>query len=700
MSHTLNKELEFYKGIGPNKAKLILADLGVKTAGDLLFRFPFRYVDKTVFTTISQAEPNKEAQIIGKLISKEMVSGRRQQRLSATLKDSSGLIELLWFQGAKWIEPKLQLGAEYKVYGKLSKYKGSKTISHPEMELTKGSKSAEASLEPVYASTERLNKIGFSSKKRREILISVLRSLAEKDIPENLPQYLREKLGLISKYQALKWIHFPLSQEHLEQARKRLKFEEALFFQLRFQYNKNYRKLKYKGLPFPTVGDAFTKYYKEKIPFELTGAQKRVVKEIRADLGSGSQMNRLLQGDVGSGKTMVALLSILLAKDNGFQSTLLAPTEILALQHFKSITENLSGLGIRTAFLSGSIKGKKRASLLKFLESGELDILIGTHAILEDPVVFQKLGIAIVDEQHRFGVMQRARLWAKNKECPPHILVMTATPIPRTLAMTIYGDLDVSVIDELPPGRKQIKTIHKREKNRPQVIEFMHEQIRNKKQIYVVYPLIEESAKLDLSDLNRGYEELLVYFPPPDYKISIVHGRMRPEDKEAEMKKFVKGHTHIMVATTVIEVGVNVPNATVMVIENTERFGLSQLHQLRGRVGRGGDQSYCILMSSSKLSENARKRIKIMVDTTDGFRIAEEDLKLRGPGDIEGTQQSGVQDFKIFDLSKDDNILYTASKVASTILENDSFLEHQDNKPLLDQLDRLNRGFKDWGRIS
>lgn len=697
MSDFLHQPITYVKGVGPLKAKLLAEEIGVHTVGDLLFIFPFRYVDKTEFTLIKDVNTTEKVQVKGILVDKEKLKGQKQSRLKATLKDQSGFLELVWFKGIKWLDEKLKLNNEYVVYGKASRYKGILTISHPELKEAAANQSL--SLEPVYASTEKLRKVGFESNIRLTILRDVISKLKPAHISENLPEYLTQKLKLVSKYQAIKWIHFPPDSKSLHEAEKRLKFEEVFYFQMKILYNKELRKFKYKGEVFGTVGSYFNRYYNEKIPFELTGAQKRVIKEIRRDFGSGIQMNRLLQGDVGSGKTMVALLSMLIALDNGYQSVLMAPTEILAQQHYISITEGLAGLGIKVAFLSGSVKGRTRTDLLKFLASGDLDILIGTHAVLEDPVQFSNLGLSIIDEQHRFGVMQRSRLWQKGNSKPPHILVMTATPIPRTLAMTVYGDLEVSTIDELPPGRKEIKTIHKMERHRAQVLEFLHEQIKLGRQVYVVYPLIDESAKLDLANLQQGYDRLLQFFPQPDYRISVVHGRMKPADKDMEMKRFAEGKTQIMVATTVIEVGVNVPNASVMVIENTERFGLSQLHQLRGRVGRGGEQSYCLLMSGPKLSKNAISRISIMVSTNDGFKIAEEDLKLRGPGDIEGTRQSGVQEFRLFKIGEDQDFLSTGRTIAQLILDKDPLLEKAPNELIKRYLNHLNQGFKDWGRI-
>jgi len=698
VSQLLNKSLTYIKGVGPKKAEALAEELGVHTLKDLVHIYPFRYVDKTIILPINSIHSSSEnVQIKGTLISKEMVKGQRKSRLHAIIKDSSGVMELVWFQGVKWMNDNLILNTEYLAYGKPNNFKGHLTITHPEMELANSSR---ATMEPVYHSTEKLKRVGFDNKLRRKILASLIKALKSSDIHENLPKYLEDKLQLIPKLQALIWIHFPPNTEALKKAEQRLKFEEIFYFQMRVLYTKQLRRVKYKGLVFGSVGKKFNKYYKEKIPFELTNAQKRVIKEIRADIGSGAQMNRLLQGDVGSGKTMVGLLSMLIGLDNDFQCVMMAPTEILAQQHYKSISQNLSGMGIRVAFLSGSVKGKTRAQLLKFLMTGDIDILIGTHAVLEDPVQFSNLGLVIIDEQHRFGVMQRSKLWRKGSTLPPHILVMTATPIPRTLAMTVYGDLEVSTIDELPPGRKLVKTLHKTEKHRAQIIAFLHEQIELGRQAYIVYPLIDESAKLDLANLQEGYDKMLEYFPQPRFKMSIVHGRMKPADKDMEMQRFVEGKTQIMVATTVIEVGVNVPNATIMVIENTERFGLSQLHQLRGRVGRGAEQSYCILMSSYKLSKNAKHRIRVMTESNDGFRIAEEDLKLRGPGDIEGTRQSGVEEFKLFNIIQDQTYLTTARQVAIRILDKDPQLAAPANAVIKHYLHNHYMTKKDWGRIS
>jgi ATP-dependent DNA helicase RecG len=554
--------------------------------------------------------------------------------------------------------------------------------------------------DPVYSSTEKLDAKGLDNKARRKIIKPLLSTLTEKDLPETLPPYITEKLAICSRFEALQWIHFPESEKQRELASNRIKFEEFFFLQMRLLHGKRNRQSKFRSTAFTRVGDQFNTFYNQYLPFSLTDAQKRVVKEIRMDMGRDIQMNRLLQGDVGSGKTVVALLCMLICIDNGCQACMMAPTEILAQQHYTSISELLKDMPVQVAFLSGSVKGKKREDILNRLREGTIDIIIGTHALIEEHVAFKHLGLAIVDEQHRFGVAQRASLWKKNQHAAPHILVMTATPIPRTLAMTLYGDLDVSIIDELPPGRKEIKTIHKYETARPELIQFMHAEIARGRQVYVVYPLIEESEKIDLQNLNDGYERLLQYFPQPDFQISVVHGRMKAADKDWEMQRFVNKITQIMVATTVIEVGVNVPNATVMVIENTERFGLSQLHQLRGRVGRGGDQSYCILMTDYKLSKESKERIATMVRTNNGFEIAEADLTLRGPGDIQGTQQSGLMDFKLLQIGKDKAIMDAARNIALRIMENDPGLEKPVHENLRSELIKLQKKYRDWARIS
>jgi len=701
MSRLLEKPIEFVRGVGPTKGKF-LQELNIRNVEDLLFTFPFRYVDKTNFTTIKDIGRDGEKVLLkAKITSVKEVKGKRQQRLTAVAKDDTGYIELLWFKGVSWVKKMIIPDQEYIIYGRLSIFKGKKTLAHPELERIKGeSASLKTSLDAVYSSTEQLTKLGMNNNSRRKLITTIFDELKESDIPETLPAYLTDKLKLKSRHEALLKIHQPKNKEEADAGVARLKFEEIFFFQLAMLFSKQRRKLKYKGPSFSEIGEVFNNFYKNNLPFELTNAQKRVVKEIRTDVGTGYQMNRLLQGDVGSGKTMVALLTMLIAIDNGYQAVMLAPTQILAQQHYDSLKEYLEGTGIRVGYLSGAVKGKARKIVLDYLKNGELNIIVGTHALLEDYVVFQKLGIAVIDEQHRFGVQQRSKLWSKNPEYIPHILVMTATPIPRTLAMTAYGDLDVSVIDELPPGRKQVKTLHMTESKRYKVIQFMREEIEKGRQIYVVYPLIEESETLDLQNLQRGYEEIRDIFKPPEFQISVVHGRLKPADKDLEMKRFVEKRTQIMVATTVIEVGVNVPNASVMIIENTERFGLSQLHQLRGRVGRGGEQSYCILMSGNKLSTEGKERIHTMVSTTDGFQIAEADLRLRGPGDLMGTQQSGIMRFQLLNLIEDRNLLTNARNIAKRVLDNDPNLEHPDNEILRKSLKLYFQKHKDWGRIS
>ncbi len=688
--------------MGPARADILKKELNVFTIGDLLFIYPFRYVDKTQFHLIKDISDDGEVvQIKGKLISYELIKGKKQKRLSALLKGSSGFIELVWFRGVKWMADALKEGADYVVFGRVNIYAGKKSIPHPEIELlAEANAKKPKKLDAVYHSTEKLNARGLESKARRKLVRNIFEKISERDLPENLPDYLRTKIKLCPRLQALQWIHFPENAQQQQAAEDRIKFEELFYLQMRLIRSNKLRKQIIKGPAFSQIGEYFNRFYKEKLPFELTGAQKRVLKEIRADLGKGVQMNRLLQGDVGSGKTMVGLLSMLIAKDNNYQSAMMAPTEILAQQHYQSLQEYLEGLNIRVAFLSGSVKGKKRKVLLESLKNGEIDILVGTHALIENPVIFKNLGLAIIDEQHRFGVAQRSKLYLKNDRVTPHILVMTATPIPRTLAMTYYGDLDVSVIDEMPPGRKEIKTVHKRENYRPKLWEFMKSEIAKGRQIYIVYPLIEESAKLDLQNLTDGYEQLLGFFTRPTYQMSVLHGRMKPADKDAEMERFVQGKTQIMVATTVIEVGVNVPNASVMIIENTERFGLSQLHQLRGRVGRGAEQSFCILMSSNKLSKEGRERIATMVRTNNGFEIAEADLRLRGAGDIMGTRQSGSVDFNLVNLVTDTQILEVARDLAIKILDKDPQLQQEFNKNIKHHILHLNRVRKDWAMIS
>lgn len=699
----LDTPIEYVKGIGPAKGETFRKELNIHTVQDLLFTFPFRYIDRTSFQYIKDIKADGDnIQLKGTLISIEKIKGKtNRSRLQGMFKDSSGFLELVWFQGASWLDKTLKVGEDYIIYGRVTIYSGKKTMAHPEMELVSDATlSFSKTFDPVYSSTEKMDAKGLDSKARRKIIKSLLAACTAADFPETLPPYIIDKLKITDNFSALQWIHFPENEKQKELAANRIKFEEFFYVQIRLLQSKIYRKYKYKSAPFTIIGEHFNTFFKTKLPFDLTNAQKKVIREIRADMGMQTQMNRLLQGDVGSGKTIVALLCMLIAIDNGFQSCLMAPTEILAQQHYENVTTLLGDMPVNVAFLSGSVKGKKRETTLAGLKNGEIHIIIGTHALIEETVGFQQLGLAIVDEQHRFGVAQRASLWKKNDQLAPHILVMTATPIPRTLAMTIYGDLDVSVIDELPPGRKEIITIHKYESARPQLIQFMHSEIAKGRQIYVVYPLIEESEKLDLKNLNEGYERLLQYFPLPDYQISVVHGRMKAKDKDWEMQRFISRTTQIMVATTVIEVGVNVPNASVMIIENTERFGLSQLHQLRGRVGRGADQSYCILMTDYKISKEGKERISTMVRTNNGFEIAEADLKLRGPGDIQGTQQSGLLDFKLLNIGQDRAIMDAARHIAIRIIEDDPKLERTIHENIRNQVAKLRVKHKDWARIS
>jgi ATP-dependent DNA helicase RecG len=699
----LDTDIEFLKGIGPKKGEVLRNELKVRTPRDLLYIYPFRYIDKTNFQSTKEARADGDVVLLkGKIISLEKITGRNNRpRLTALLKDGEGFIELVWFQSIKIIEEMLRDNIEYIVYGRVSNFNGKKSIAHPEIEEFQTDIEMHKTLDPVYSSSEKLDKVGMDSKMRRRLIKAILEKLAPSDLSENLPDYMIQKLSFPSRYETHLWIHFPKDETQKLLAQNRIKFEEFFFLQLQLIHKNVGRKQLLKGAKFDIVGEKFNRFYKEKLPFELTNAQKKVLREIRADLGAGFQMNRLLQGDVGSGKTIVALMTCLIAIDNGYQASIMAPTEILASQHYESITTLVDGLDIQVAYLSGSVKGKKRKEILAKLEAGEIGILIGTHALIEDHVVFKKMGISVIDEQHRFGVAQRASLWRKSGGIAPHILVMTATPIPRTLALSMYGDLDVSVIDELPAGRKEIKTIHKFESARPQIITFMRNEIEKGRQIYVVFPLIEESETLDLKNLQEGYEMLLQYFPMPIYQISIVHGRMKPAIKEFEMQRFVQKQTQIMVATTVIEVGVNVPNASVMVVENAERFGLSQLHQLRGRVGRGAEQSYCILMSGNKVSADARVKLSTMVKTTNGFEIAAVDMELRGPGDMDGTRQSGILNFKLLSLVNDTKIINAARHYAEKILENDPDLGLIENARLLNYLKYIGAtNSEDWRRIS
>jgi len=695
-----NTSLVYLKGVGANRAALLASELGIRQTEDLFGFFPYRYVDRTQFYKVNQLQQNtSEVQLVGKITSVKTIKQKRGSRLSATFEDATGSIELVWFRGIKWIKESIKVGEPYVVFGKTNFYKSHFSMPHPEMDLVSHyKKKVQSAMQPIYSSTEKLTNSGISNKVFSGIVENLFKSYYT-GVSETLSLEIVEKLALISKKEALLNIHFPKSQELLSRSQYRLKFEELFFIQIQLLRNKIHRKQKIKGFCFEKVGDYFNSFYKNNMSFDLTNAQKQVLKEIRRDLGSSIHMNRLLQGDVGSGKTIVAVLTILIALDNGFQAAFIAPTEILAQQHYKAVKELLKGLSINISLLTGSVKAKDRKAIHTDLESGALQILIGTHALLENKVVFNNLGLAVIDEQHRFGVAQRSKMWFKNST-PPHVLVMTATPIPRTLAMSLYGDLDISVIDELPPGRKKIQTIHRFDKNRLRVFKFLKDEIAKGRQVYVVYPLIQESEALDYKDLMDGYESISRYFPKPEFQISIVHGKMRAQDKEFEMNRFVKGETQIMVATTVIEVGVNIPNASVMLIESAERFGLSQLHQLRGRVGRGADQSYCILMSGFQLSGDAKIRMQTMVDTSDGFEIAEVDLKLRGPGNLMGTQQSGVLQLKIADLVKDQKLLVLARQTALAVLEEDPSLEMSKNSLIATTYFQISKNSNIWSNIS
>lgn len=695
----LNTAINYIPGIGPKRAATLLAELGMRTVEDLLTYYPYKYVDRSRFYTIREVNENMPyIQLKGKIVSFEKRGEGRSQRLVATFTDQTGFIELVWFKGLKFVENKYRLNQEYIAFGKPTRFGTKLNIAHPEMDiLTQENEEKNIGLQAHYNTTEKMKSSFLNSTVIRKLVFTVLND-PTLQISETLPQSMIQKFALMPRDEAINNIHFPKSANLLSQAQRRLKFEELFFIQLSIIKQTKLREQKYKGYVFGSIGEVFNRFYEECLPFELTGAQKRVMKEIRADLASGKQMNRLLQGDVGSGKTMIALMTALIAVDNGFQACIMAPTEILATQHFHSIHKIIHKIGVNVKLLTGSTKKKERTEIGEALQNGTLHILIGTHALIEDTVEFRNLGLIVIDEQHRFGVAQRAKLWSKNIQ-PPHVLVMTATPIPRTLAMTIYGDLDVSVIDELPPGRKPIATYHYFDNKRAALNKFIKKQIDLGRQIYIVYPLIQESENLDLKDLETGYEQMRNTFP--NYKISMVHGRMKPADKEEAMSRFVKGETQIMMATTVIEVGVNIPNASVMIIENAERFGLSQLHQLRGRVGRGADQSYCILMSRYELANETRKRLQIMVDSTDGFVIAEADLNLRGPGDIDGTQQSGLPfDLKIANLAHDGQILQAARTIAKDLLEIDPNLELNENKILHLQLNKLQKNVINWGVIS
>jgi ATP-dependent DNA helicase RecG len=699
-SNILHTPLVYLKGVGPNRAETLKSELGLETFGDLLLLYPNRYLDKTQYYKINELKDSgADVQVVGKIVHLKTVEQKRGKRLEASFIDETGEMKLVWFRSHKWIRENLKINEPYVIFGKVNRYGNQFSMPHPEMELLKEHQAGlKISMQPIYPSTEKLSAKGITNRVVSK-MIQQLFLETKANFEETLSNHLTEELKLISKADALLNIHFPKSQDLLAKAQFRLKFEELFFIQLQLLSKKAARKKKIKGLPFTEVGEQFNTFFNQYLPFELTNAQKRVIKEIRNDMGSSAQMNRLLQGDVGSGKTIVALMCMLLAIDNGFQACLMAPTEILAQQHYNGLKDLLAPMDLKMALLTGSTKRAERTFLHNQLENGNLNILVGTHAVLEDKVQFKNLGLAIIDEQHRFGVAQRSKLWQKNS-LPPHILVMTATPIPRTLAMSLYGDLDISVIDELPPGRKPVKTVHRFDANRLKVFRFIKDEIKKGRQVYVVYPLIQESEALDYKDLMDGYESIAREFPAPDYQISIVHGQMKPQDKDYEMERFVKGETQIMVATTVIEVGVNVPNASVMIIESAERFGLSQLHQLRGRVGRGAEQSYCILMTSHKLSTDAKTRLETMCATNDGFEIAEVDLKLRGPGDLMGTQQSGLLNLKIADIVKDNPILKTARYHAVQLLKNDPKLENSDNLPIRKAYTQLVKDKAIWGYIS
>jgi ATP-dependent DNA helicase RecG len=689
----LDTTIEFLKGVGPKRAEILQKELGIFTYAQLLEYYPFRYIDRTRFYKVSELHPELPyVQILGRITGKETIGEKHKKRIVARLTDETGSIELVWFQSLKWVEENVMRGKVYIAFGKPIVFNGSYSISHPELENypRPATLTGNLTLQPVYNTTEKLKKFTLESKGIQKLQSLVLEQCLQ-EVKETMPAYILDKYRLINRREALLNIHFPKDSTTLQHAQRRLKFEELFFIQLQLLSNKQFREMKFKGHLFSTVGERVNTFYKDILPFELTGAQKRVIKEIRTDTQRGIQMNRLVQGDVGSGKTVVALMSMLLANDNGFQACMMAPTEILARQHYHSIVSLLEGRLIKVDILTGNTTKKQRILLHQQLEAGEIDILIGTHALIEDKVIFKNLGLVVIDEQHRFGVEQRARLWRKN-HIPPHILVMTATPIPRTLAMTLYGDLDVSIIDELPAGRKPIDTKHFYEGQRLRMFGFMKTEVAKGRQVYVVYPLIKESEKLDLLHLEAGIEQMRYQFPLPEYQISIVHGKMPNADKQFEMQRFIEGKTQIMVATTVIEVGVNVPNASVMIIENAERFGLSQLHQLRGRVGRGAEQSYCILMSGNKLSKEGRKRLETMVMTNNGFEISEIDLELRGPGDLSGTMQSGVLDLKLADLVKDQQILTEARNTVIEIFQQDPLLSLPENSLLKRFVDKKSRG--------
>ena len=696
----LQQDIQFLPGVGPSRKKMLNEELGVLTYGDLLQYFPYKHVDRSRLYSISELNGDMPfVQVKGRILSFETFKmSARKERVVAHFTDGSGkVMDLTWFNGGKYAKQNYAIGKEYIVFGRPNVYNGRINVTHPDIDAADKLELSAMGMQPYYNTTEKMKKVGMNSRSVERLVKTLIDTLKEA-LPETLPDFITRKLHLMSRDEALHKIHYPQNAKELERARTRLKFEELFYVQLNILRYASDQRRKYRGFVFSKVGDNFNNFYHDNLPFSLTEAQKRVIREIRKDMGSGRQMNRLLQGDVGSGKTLVALMSMLIALDNGYQACIMAPTEILAEQHLQTIMAFLHDMDIRVALLTGIVKGKRRQEILDGLLDGTVQILVGTHAVIEDTVQFARLGMVVVDEQHRFGVAQRAKLWSKSVN-PPHVLVMTATPIPRTLAMTLYGDLDVSVIDELPPGRKPVVTQHVFDRSLPSLYDSIRNQIRQGRQVYIVFPLIEESEKIDLKNLEDGFEVLRQVFP--EFRLSKVHGKMKPADKEEEMRKFVSGETQILVATTVIEVGVNVPNASVMVILDAQRFGLSQLHQLRGRVGRGADQSYCILVTNVKLADDTRKRIDIMCETNDGFRIAEADLKLRGPGDLEGTQQSGLAfDLRIASLAKDGQILETARNWAKEIVEKDPMLEAQQNGILRRRMQTLFAGKVDWSMIS
>lgn len=698
MSSILKQDIMYVNGVGPTKKQILNKELGIMTIGDMLEYYPYKYVDRSrIYTISSLTQDMSFVQVKGRILSFETFQmGVKKKRLVAHFGDGTGVIDLVWFSGTQYITKNFKVGIDYIVFGKPTIFGGRFQFTHPEIEKAENLQLSQMGMQPYYVTTEKMKNSGLTSRSMEKIAKAILTKMPE--LPETLPDYITTPLHLVSRDTAVRNVHYPKSQLDMQKARERLKFEELFYVQLNIlRYTANHRR-KYKGYMLPRIGEHFRDFFSKNLKFELTGAQKRVMHEIQADMNTGRQMNRLVQGDVGSGKTLVALMAMLIAVDNGFQACIMAPTEILAEQHLATVQEFLRGLDVKVELLTGIVKGKKRKEVLEQLVTGEIDILVGTHALIEETVQFKNLGLAVVDEQHRFGVAQRAKLWAKNQN-PPHILVMTATPIPRTLAMTIYGDLDVSVIDELPPGRKPIQTLHKYDNQTTTLFNGIRQQIGLGRQVYIVYPLITESEKIDLKNLEEGYEYLQKVFP--EYRMSKVHGKMKPAEKEEEMQKFISGETQILVATTVIEVGVNVPNASVMVIMDAQRFGLSQLHQLRGRVGRGADQSYCILVTGHELAQETRKRMEIMTETNDGFRIAEADLKLRGPGDLEGTQQSGLAfDLKIADIARDGQLVQLARDEAQKIIDDDPECNSPHHAMLWRRLNELRKDDVDWAQIS